>query len=89
MFVTTILFIVNRRVRNRRSSLSPFAAQFSLQMINLQLQSPNIFPMRNVTRISGLALTSVGGMHTHIMVLSSFKIDKVIFMLGPHRFYLV
>ena len=84
-----ILFIVNRRARNGQSSLSPFVAQFSLQMINFQLQSLGIFPMGNVAHISGLPLVGVGGMHTNITVPSSLKIDKVIFTLGPYRFCMV
>ena len=37
----------------------------------------------------GLASASMGGMHTNLTVLSSLKVDKMIFMLGPHIFRLV
>ena len=88
-FVTTILFIVNRGVRIKGSSLSPFMAQLSFWMINFQLQGPGIFPMRKVARISGLNPASVGGMHINLTIPSSFKIDKEVFALGPYRFCIV
>ena len=87
--ITTILFIVRREVRIGGSSLSPFVAQLSLQMINLQLQGSGIFLMRKVAPISGLASASMGGIHINLLVPSSLKVDKMVFTLGPHRFYLV
>ena len=89
MPIATILFIVGREIRFRRSSLSPFMAQLSLQEINLQLQGSSILFMRKVAPISGLTIASMGGMHTKLPILSLFKVDKMVFTLRPHRFCLV
>ena len=87
--IATILFIVKRRVRTGGSSFSPFAAQLSLQMVNLQLQGSSILLMREMALTSGLTPTSLGSMHTPLPVSSSLEVDKMIFTLGPHRFCLV
>jgi len=65
---------------------SPFVAQLSLQMINLQLKGFGILLMRKVAPISGLTPTSMGGMHTNLPIPSALKINKMILMLGPYRF---
>ena len=87
-FITNILFIVRREVRVGGSSPSPFVAQLSFQMINLQLHGSGILLIRKVAPAPRLAPTSIGGMHTNLPFPSSLNVDKMIFMLGPHRFYL-
>ena len=87
--IITILFIVRREFQIGESSFSPFVAQLFLQMINLQLQGSGILLMRKVAPIFGLALASMGGMHTNLSVPSSLKVDKMVFTLGSHRLYMV
>ena len=61
-------------------------AQLPLQMINLQLHGFGILLMRKVTPALRLAPASIGGIHINLSVPSVPKIDKMILMLGPHRF---
>ena len=89
MSIATILFIVKRRVRTGGSSLLLFAAQLSLQMVNLLLQGSSILLMREVALTPGLTPTGLGSMHTPLPVPYSLEVDKMIFTLGPHRFCLV
>ena len=87
--IVVILHTIRREVRNGCSSLSPFMAQASLQVINLLLLVSGILLMRDVTFTLKLTLTSVGSMHTSLPVPFSFKITKVILTLRPHRLCLV
>ena len=58
-------------------------------MINLLVHGFGIFLIREEATILRMAPTSMGSMHTLLPVPSSLEIDKMIFMLGPPRFYLV
>ena len=89
MFITTILFIARRKIRNGRSSPSPLVAQLPFQMVNLLLHGFGIFLMREVATTPRMAFTSVDSMHTPLSVPSPLEVDKMIFMLGPPRLYLV
>ena len=86
MSITTILFIVRREVRIGGNLPSPLVAQLPLQVINLQLNGFGIFLMREVTLASRLASTSMGSMHTNLLVPFAFKINEMILTLGPNRF---
>ena len=84
--VASIPFITRRKIRVGGSSPSPFVAQLPLQTINLQLHGSSAFLMRDVTPTSRVAPTSMGGMHTNLVIPSSLKIHKMILTLGPRRF---
>ena len=58
-------------------------------MINLQLHVLGIFLMREVAPTPRLAPIIKGSMHTPFSVPSSLKVDKTIFTLVRHRFYLM
>ena len=78
------LFHRQKKVKTGGSSLSPFVAQLSLQMVNLQLQSFGILLMRELVLLPGLAPTNPGSVHTFLPVPSSLEVHKVVYKLGPH-----
>ena len=81
-----MLLIARREIKIGGSTPSPFMVQLPFQMINLQLHGSGILLMRKVASTLRLAPTSIGGMHTNLTVPSSLKINKMILMLGPHKF---
>ena len=81
-----MLLIARREIKIGGSTPSPFVVQLPFQMINLQLHGSGILLMRKVAPASRLAPTSMGGMHIDLLILSSLKINKMILMLGPHKF---
>ena len=84
--IAGIPLITRRNIRVGGSLPSPFMAQLPLQMINLQLHGSGVFLMRDMTPTSRMASTSMGGMHTSLLVPSALKIEEMILTLGPHRF---
>ena len=87
--ITTILFFSRRKseregvrlLRSWRSSLFKWSISCCMALVFSSWErwlSP-----------SRMAYTSMGSMHTPLLVLSSLKIDKVIFTLGPPGFYLM
>ena len=58
-------------------------------MINLQLHDSSVFLIRDMTPTLRVASTSMGGMHTDLLVPSLLKINKMILTLGPYKFLLI
>ena len=81
-----MLLITRREIKIGGSTPSPFVVQLPFQMINLQLHGSGILLMRDVAPISRLSPASMGDMHTNFLVSSLLKIEKMILMLGLHRF---
>ena len=84
--ITAIFIIVKREVWIGRSTSSSFAVQPASPTINLQLHGSGLLLMRDMAPTLRLALASIGGMHTNLLIPSSLKIEKMILMLVPHRF---
>ena len=87
--ITAIILTIRREVRVGWSSLSQFMVQASIKVINLLLHVFGVLFMRDVAFTPWLTFTSVGSMHTSLLVPFLFKIAEVILILRPHRLCLV
>ena len=87
--ITRILSIIKGSVRVGGGSPSLCMVQFSLQLVNLQLQGSSILLIGEVAL--SLGLTSIGpdSMHAPLPIPSTLEVDKRIFTLGPYRLCLV
>ena len=84
--IVAILFAIRREVRIGWSSFSLLMAQASFQVINFLLHGFGIFLMGEMTTTPRMVPTSMGSMHTPILVSHLLKITEVISTLRPHGF---
>ena len=58
-------------------------------MVDLQPHVLGVLSMRHVTPTSRLTSTGVSGVYANFMISPSFKIEKLILMLGSYKFFTV
>ena len=87
--VTVISIVIRGGARIGRSSSLLLAVQLHSQTINFQLHGFGILLIRDVAPTSRLAPSSMSGMHANFPIPSSLNIEKMILMLGSHRFLLI
>ena len=73
-----------KRNHNWREFVFTVRAATSFSNDQLSLHGSGILLMRKVAPASRLALASISGMHTNLLVPSLLKINKMILTLGPY-----